>query len=63
MRLFGKTTRQQDIGDVIEGWRLFLSTDNRQQTLGMRFSLAEAQSIAEVFVISLRCFAPLREIF
>ena len=35
---------------------------NRQQTLGMRFSLAEAQSVAEIFVISLRCFASLREI-
>jgi len=35
---------------------------NGQQTLGMRFSLTETQSIAEIFVITLRCFAPLREI-
>lgn len=38
------------------------SAVNGQQTLGMRFSLAETQSIAEFFVISLRCFASLREI-
>ena len=36
----------------------FLPSTDNQQTLGMRFSLAEAQSIAEFF-ISLRCFAPL----
>ena len=27
------------------------------------FSLAETQSVEEIFVISLRCFAPLREIY
>ena len=36
------------------------TTENRQQTLGMRFSLAEAQSVAESF-ISLRLCAFARD--